>query len=46
MVNTKSGICVQQIVSIGIFELAVLLNVLFVIESPTDGMPFDELECC
>lgn len=33
-------------VSIGIFELVVLLNVLFVIESPTDGKPCDELECC
>lgn len=34
---------VQQIVSIGIFEVAVLLNVLFVI-SPIDANPFDELE--
>lgn len=30
----------------GTFEQAVLLNVLFAIESPTDASPFDELECC
>lgn len=33
-------------VSIGIFELVVVLKVLFVIDSPTDGRPCDELECC
>lgn len=36
----------QQIVSIGTFELVVLLNVLFVIDSPIDANPFDELEWC
>lgn len=33
-------------VSMGTFEQAVLLKVLFAIESPTDASPFDELEWC
>lgn len=33
-------------VSIGTFDVAVLLNVLFVIVSPIDANPFDELEWC
>lgn len=38
---------IQQIVSSGTFELVVVLvNVLFVTESPIDGKPCDELECC
>lgn len=32
-------------VSIGIFELVVFVNVLLVIDSPIDGKPCDELEC-
>lgn len=35
---------VQQIVSIGTFDVAVLFNVLFVIVSPIDANPLDELE--
>lgn len=35
---------VQQIVSIGTFDVVVLLNVLFAIDSPIDANPFDELE--
>lgn len=44
--NLKKKKIVQHIVSIGIFELVVVLNVLFVIDSPIDANPFDELECC
>lgn len=35
----------QQIVSNGTFEF-VVVNVLFVTDSPIDGKPCDELECC
>lgn len=34
----------QQMVSIGTFELVVLLKVLFAKDSPIDASPFDELE--